>query len=366
MLRSIHVPHPDRRTIAVVSIGLVALLLALAVTIDPRGTQPRAGDASAGTSTPATGAALDEPGVANELSGKASGTLGLVDAAGDPGVAADDAAAVDTAVASPALEGDVPAAAGRAADVASSSSTLAMPALDTKIVRTGSITLRTKRANFEDAWSDAQAVATGHGGYIVAASRSGAGDSARIGTITMRVPTGRFEDAVDRLRGLDHVSVRGLDISSQDVTQEYVDTKSRLRHDRAVESRLITLLAKANTVSEVLAVQSRLDSVQEQIEVARGRLQYLDKLTAMSTIEVALRAPRAAGDTKQQAQDDPSVLGEALRDASDRFNANVASAIVWLGGALPALVMLLVAAIVGRIAWRRYDRNSHATPAKED
>lgn len=252
---------------------------------------------------------------------------------------------------------DGPAAAGDA--IGPGPAGLGAPELDARIVRNGAVELRIPRRRFEQAWGDVQAAATGTGGYVIGASRSGAGDSARRATITMRVPGERFEAALERLREVRGAKVGRLDVTSQDVTQEFVDTRSRLRHDRAVEGRLLALLAQAEGVSEVLAVQARLDMVQQQIEVARGRLQYLERLTEMGTIEVSIVTPSAGGSSDREER---SELGEAFRDAASRFVENVAGAVVWIGGALPALILLSIAAVVARIAWRR--RASRArTPA---
>ena len=347
MFRSLELHRPSRRVVVAAILGVLAVLLALAVTIDPnRATS--SGPAAGGTSseidddTPATTLpdALDEA-----IAGKA-----LEDPV-DMAVEAEQGSGGDAAAR------DVAGIAATTDSIAASptASSLAPPTLDTKIVRTGTIALDVKRGAFEDAWGEAQSVATSHGGYIVLASRSGAGDSARTGSITMRVPTDRFEDALERMRKVDGAKVDALDVSSQDVTQEYVDVRSRLRHDRAVERRLLALLSEAEGVSEVLAVQSRLDSVQEQIEVARGRLQYLDKLTAMSTIQVTLTAPSARSSKADEAKDEPGTIAAAFEDARERFSENVAAAIVWVGGALPTLLLLAVLGIVGRLVWHRFD-----------
>ncbi|MCW2925381.1 MAG: hypothetical protein JWM98_2785 [Thermoleophilia bacterium] len=295
--------------------------------------------------------------------------------------------ALSKAVGAPAggtVEGELTApGGGRSADVGSSTtgptadlaeaatdeggtsvtgSVLAPPAIDAQIVRTGTMELRVRRGHFDDAWRDASAVAGSFGGSVQAASRSGSGKDARIGTITLRIPSGRFDAAVARLRDVSSTTVRQLDIASQDVTQEYVDTKSRLRHDRAVEARLLALLARTKDVGEVLAVQARLDAVQEAIEVSSGRVQYLAGASSTSTIQVSLREPGAAGTPDHSAEHHPSVLRAAVDDAREQGTERIASAIVWVGGALPTLVLLLVVGIVARTAWTRRRRRD-ADPA---
>lgn len=229
--------------------------------------------------------------------------------------------------------------------------TLAAPQIDARIVRTAGIGLRVRRARFEGAWTDAQAVAGAMGGMVGAASRSGTGDAPRVGTMTLRVPSAKFDAAVERLRGVDGARVERLDVASEDVTQEFVDTGSRLRHDRAVEGRLLALLADTEGVGEVLAVQARLDQVQEQIEISQGRIRYLEARTSTSTIELSLRAPAAAGASDEETSTSP--LDDAFDRASARFQDNVASAVEWLGGALPALLLLAITAVTARTVLRR-------------
>jgi hypothetical protein len=240
---------------------------------------------------------------------------------------------------------------GSAISIQPTPTTLAAPNIDQRIARTASIQLRTKRRSFEDAWGDAQAVARSVGGYVVSSSRSGGGSSARSASISLRVPSAKFDAAVAAVRGIDGAKVERLDIASQDVSQEYVDTTSRLRHDRAVEARLLSLLAATKSVSEVLAVQARLDQVQEAIEVSAGRIKYLDSVTSMSTIDVTLRVPPAAGSPTAA---DGSRLGEALSDGAERFVSRISGGIIWVGGALPVLMLLGFILLVGRFSVRRY------------
>lgn len=278
----------------------------------------------------------------------------------DPAERADGAPVDGTAPHGEAAIGGTGDAGDAASTVAPAGAGLPTAQLDTRVVRTGSIELKTPRRRFEQAWGDVQAVATGSGGYVIGASRSGAGDSARRATITMRVPSAKFETAIERLRELRGAKVGRLDVSSEDVTPEFVDTRSRLRHDRAVEGRLLALLADADGVGEVLAVQARLDGLQQRIEVARGRLEYLERMTSMGTIEVSIVTPAAPGSDRHERSD----LGQAFADAGSRFIDNVARAVVWLGGALPALILLAATAIVARLALRRRASGPDRTPAQ--
>lgn len=73
----------------------------------------------------------------------------------------------------------------------------------------------------------------------------------------------------------------------------------------------------------------------------------------MSTIELTIseRGAKAAAPEREE-----SVLGAAWGDARERFAENVASAIVWAGGAVPILALLAALAAAGRLLHRRRQR----------
>lgn len=342
---------PRRQTMLVLLGVSAAVLLAFALVLEP----PNASDSKVDGSRTDTNVG-SEAGEPTAGPSGVSGALGAGDAV-VPEPAARDAAIEIGVEEAPKADALVGPEASTVDPAVATTDSIAPPELDARIVRSGSVELRVKRAGFEDAWGDVQAVAAAHGGYVIAASRSGAGDGPRAGSISMRIPTKRFDAAVDRIREVSGAKVRRLDISSQDVTQEFVDVRSRLRHDRAVEARLLALLAQTKGVSEVLAVSSRLDQVQEQIELSKGRLDYLKKMTSMSTVEVTITAPAAAGADRDADEDEAGVLAQSFDDARDRFEGNVAAAIVWFGGALPMLVLLTALAFAGRAIWR------HTRPA---
>lgn len=220
--------------------------------------------------------------------------------------------------------------------------------LGLKILQNGSVVIELRKSKFNAGFARARALAGALGGYVVASNLSDAGDGQRSATLTVRIPNNRFDRALDRLDGLGKVT--SLEVSSSDVTQEYVDAKSRLRHDQAVEAQLLRLLGRTKTVGDALVIQDRLATIQQNIEVEKGRIQYLDKMTQLATIEISL-TERATG--RDEAPVSRWGLTRALDDAAHRFVGNVNRMIIGLGGALPALLVLGLALLVGRSVWRR-------------
>jgi PKD repeat protein len=90
------------------------------------------------------------------------------------------------------------------------------------------------------------------------------------------------------------VDVKSVSTSGQDVTEEYVDLNSKLGNLEASESQLLKLMEKAGTVEEILKVQQQLVSTRENIEVIKGRMQYLEQSSALSYIYASLEQSKLA------------------------------------------------------------------------
>jgi phage terminase Nu1 subunit (DNA packaging protein) len=122
------------------------------------------------------------------------------------------------------------------------------------------------------------------GGWVISSDRS----ETHRGSISIRVPAQRLNEAVELLRGM-AVEVEAESSTSQDVTDEYVDLQSRLTSMQATEQALIGLLDKAQTVQAALEVQRELSKLQVEIESIQGRLKFLEETAAFSRINIGLR-----------------------------------------------------------------------------
>lgn len=130
------------------------------------------------------------------------------------------------------------------------------------------------------------ALANNLGGYLVT-SDSG-GPIATAGSLTVRVPASRFEEARAEIRklGLRIVSEK---VDAQDVTRQYVDQDASIRNLRAEEAGYLTILKQAATVKDMLAVSERLSEVRGQIEQQQAEFNALSKQTETVAISIALR-----------------------------------------------------------------------------
>jgi len=168
--------------------------------------------------------------------------------------------------------------------------------------------------------------------------------------ITLRVPAERLSEVEQRVVRLGAVLAQSA--SQDDVTQQHVDMKARLKNLQAEEARLRTFLRRTDKVSELLVVERELSRVRGDIESMQAQLQYLENQAAMATLTISLSEPGPVVSPGTGGWG----LGQAVTDGV-RVTAALVRAIVTL-----AIPLALVGALVGLVvvAWRAIRRKRTA------
>jgi len=161
-------------------------------------------------------------------------------------------------------------------------------------------------------------------------------------SISIRVPSEKFNQALDSIRGESKQAPDNETISSQDVTSEYVDLKSRLKNLEAAEVELTRIMEDAHRTEDVLSVYNQLVSIREQIEVIKGQMKYYEQSAAMSLISVELIADKAIQPIEIGGWKPAGVVKEAI-EALVRAMQGLVNALIWIVlFLLPILLVLFV------------------------
>jgi hypothetical protein len=153
---------------------------------------------------------------------------------------------------------------------------------DKKIIKTASLNFEVK--DHKDYSSSLREKVKNAGGYIAQEEQTQS-DYKIENTLTIKVPADQFDHAIDLFTN----SVEKLNekkISSQDVTAEYIDTRSKMEAKRQVRLRYLDLLKQVKNMEEILRVQSEINGIQEQIESGQGRIEFLNHSSVFSTISL--------------------------------------------------------------------------------
>lgn len=196
-------------------------------------------------------------------------------------------------------------------------------------------------------------IAEANGGYVVESQQSMSDVTANVRdsvSITVRVPSERFTEAVDAIRGsADRLLVESE--KGEDVTEEFVDLKARLRAKRALESQFLEIMKQADTVEDALNVQTQLSNVRSDIEKIEGRMRFLESQSAFSTIKANIQTP--AMFTANSVGIGYRLTDSAGRgmDAALNFTLNLMTFII---GAIPfTLFVGMPIFLIGRAIWKR-------------
>jgi hypothetical protein len=146
----------------------------------------------------------------------------------------------------------------------------------------------------------------------------------------------------------------------QDVTNDYVDSQSRLANLRVEQTRLQDLLTHTQTLSDIITVQDKLTDIEGQIETIEAHLNALTGQVKYYTITINIQ-PISSETPAPQAQSGwnfAQILHDAFA-ASLTFAQNVLAFLVWL---FAFLIYLVPVAIIAFFV-RRWRRRAPAAPA---
>ena len=211
------------------------------------------------------------------------------------------------------------------------------------IVRNGDMSLVVN--DVVEARDEIAQLAVGLGGYVVSSRISGEEEGMR-GNVTIRVPDEKFESALSELRAL-AVRVKSESTGSQDITEEYVDLKSRLKNAEATETQNRECLEKATVVGDILRGHGGLSEVRRESVQMKGRVQYLERTSSMSLISVSLRPEVSARPLVGAGWSALEILKSAVRGVTT-FGQWLVTFAIWL-----VIFSPVWGAIGGIIYWRR-------------
>jgi hypothetical protein len=153
---------------------------------------------------------------------------------------------------------------------------------DKKIIKTADIQLQLN--DYKNFNTNIHSSLKNFGAYI-ADEKQTENDYRIENSITIKVPVDQFDNLVNSFDG-DGIKITGENISSEDVTGELVDTKARMQAKMAVRDKYLGLLKQAKNMNEILQVQNEINDIQEDIEAANGRVNYLQHASTYSTINL--------------------------------------------------------------------------------
>jgi hypothetical protein len=175
--------------------------------------------------------------------------------------------------------------------------------------------------------------------------------------LVVRIPSADFDEAVAALEEVGDLVFS--ETRAEDVTTQVIDTRVELRVQRRSIARVETLLDRARSIRDIVAIEAQLARRQARLGSLEQTAAYLADQTAMSTVTVSLERRR-----HHPATDDAGGFLTGLRAGWDGLGAVAVVLTTTLGAVLPFAVVLLVLLVPGWPVYRVLRRRRRAsTPA---
>lgn len=223
------------------------------------------------------------------------------------------------------------------------------------IIRKAELSLRVEAV--EKAEKEIDSAVNAMGGYVDSAQSADLASTKPTIDLTLRVPVGRFDDALAKFESL---GVRlSKTVNSEDVTGQLVDLDARLRTLSAQEETYRGLLRRSEGLQSVITLQDKLTEVRSEIESMAAQRKTLGALAALSTITVHLEQ----SSVPVQAPTDPGWMAQVWGDSTTTlgsFARIAATILIWLAVFCPIWIPI---ALVARRALKQYAKQSEGRPA---
>lgn len=241
-------------------------------------------------------------------------------------------------------------------------------ASERKIIKNRTISVET--LEYDSFIKELELKVSAYGGYIENSTQNGNsyyGKAMRSANYTIRIPAERFDEFTSLIGDMGTVTYSYEYID--DITAKYVDTEARIASLRAEQESFLKLMERAETVEDILKIQSYLTDVNYQIESYTTQLNSYKSLVSYSTLrlditEVERLTPPAAKPgvfdrISQNISDNLYNIGEGFKD----MFVGVVSSAPYLG---ILAVVIIVMVIIIKLIIRKVKKSSilASEPAK--
>lgn len=181
----------------------------------------------------------------------------------------------------------------------------------------------------------------------------------RYANMVIRIPKTRVDEFVSMVSEQSNITTKQE--NSEDVTLQYVDVESRKKALTAEQESLLTLLAKAEKIEDVIKLQERLSEVRYQLESYESKLRTYDNLVDYSTVTLDVREVQRVTPTE------PKTVGSRMSTGFSQTMYNIGQGLqnfaVWFVVNLPYLLVWAVIVIAVIFIIRRAVRKGAAKTA---
>ena len=116
--------------------------------------------------------------------------------------------------------------------------------------------------------------------------------------LVIRIPAENLDALVNQVKGASNVTI--YNESVEDVTLTYVDMETRIKVLETERDRLLELMEKAETMSDLLEIEARLTQVRSNLESINSQLKVLQNQVSYATVELYIQQVKVYTEVEEQ------------------------------------------------------------------
>ena len=227
---------------------------------------------------------------------------------------------------------------------------------DRAVISTGTVSLRSK--DVAGARREVQRVVDAQGGDITDENTETDDEgTTSYSRLVVRVPSPKFNATMIALE--EAAELRSSTRLAEDVTTQVIDTDVRVRAQEASLKRVELLLSRAQSLKDIIWIESQLTSRQAELDSLKSQQSWLEDQTSFSTITVDITAiaEKKKVEKKEEEQEAGFLVG--LQGGMKALGASASAIATVVGALLPFAVLVLV---IGFPVWLLVRRRRSTQP----
>jgi hypothetical protein len=226
---------------------------------------------------------------------------------------------------------------------------------DRMVVKSGQIQIEAD--NYDGILNEIIKLTGEYKGFVNNSTSSLTPASKKQGSINVRIPAASFDEFVRKIAGLG--KVMSENISSHDITDEFIDVQARLNTQKELEKRLLDLLnSKAGNLSDVIDVEEKLSDVRSKIESAEGKINLLKNQAEYSTLQINIFEPSILNTSSGGGFF--YEIGQSISKGLTGFTEVTGGLIAGLIAFTPVIIFFVILFFIVRRLWRKRKLNKVA------
>lgn len=243
-----------------------------------------------------------------------------------------------------------------------------------KLIKTVSMSMETKE--FDPLLENIRSKVEELGGYIEGSEISGSSYysmyESRRAWMTLRIPADKLDGFVNVVSELGNITNKTESI--EDITLQYVDVESHKKALETEQTRLLELLENAESMEDILTIESRLSQVRYELQSYGSTLRTFDNQVTYSTVELNIREVERVmpvveeltffQEISYRLTDNFYDIGQGLRSFAIWFISSLPYLFIW------AVVIVFLVRLVRKLIWKkpffRRTKKTRAEGGKEE